>query len=128
MLQEENASRSHLIYHEELLLLANHSMVSFLKVFSDLGVFFELIFAWKGHCIDSLQRIKVLIAKPICRRVALNFKGFYFLAVVYMRASAKVDKVSNLISRGHLVISYLGVNELDLEWIVCQKLQGLLFG
>ena len=46
---------------KEFLLLSNISVVSFLELFFDFEVLFELILCWKSYSVNSLKIVQVLI-------------------------------------------------------------------
>mmetsp|Transcript_97814 Transcript_97814/g.119826 ORF Transcript_97814/g.119826 Transcript_97814/m.119826 type:complete len:212 (+) Transcript_97814:1086-1721(+) len=113
--------------HHQFLLLANVPVVSFRSLFLELFVLLEELVVWEGNAIKPLQRVQVLIAQPISGGVLRHHEGLGAVGVGQMGPSAQIYEVTTTITARQGAIWDLVRDQLNLEGVLLEELQGLLF-
>mmetsp|Transcript_36100 Transcript_36100/g.83150 ORF Transcript_36100/g.83150 Transcript_36100/m.83150 type:complete len:238 (-) Transcript_36100:651-1364(-) len=122
------ARRHHRMEHEELLRLANVPVISFGSFLLELLVLLEELVIGESNAVESLQRVQVLIAQPVCCRILCHQKGLGAVRVRQVGPAAQVNQISTAVATRESTIRHLVRDELNLERVLLEELQGLGFG
>ena len=125
---EEGAAWGKIVEHEEILLLADVSVVSFFFLFLSLEVLLHFFLGGESDTIDSLKTVILGIAKPIAGRILHNLEGLRDSSGNQMRAHAKIDEVAALVGGSLTTLGDFVGDELNLEGVVLEHFEGLFLG
>ena len=89
---------------EQVLLLANQPVVTFLGFFPEMDVLFKLFLGRERNCVDTLQTVVGCFAKPVSSRVAHNFESFDEFGRRNVRARAQINQITALVGSDTLSI------------------------
>ena len=88
----------------------------------------ELLLVRESNSVDSLQGIVFGVSQPVSGRMLGGGERLDLSGVGKMRSTAQINQVTASIYGGTGSIGNLGGQNLDLEWIVGEHIEGLLLG
>jgi hypothetical protein len=89
--EPEGAPRGELMVTEQVLILANESVISLGSLLDEGDVLIKLFLGGESDTIDSLQGIIGCLSKPVSRRVLEDLEGLDSASVWHVGASAEID-------------------------------------
>mmetsp|Transcript_20163 Transcript_20163/g.27410 ORF Transcript_20163/g.27410 Transcript_20163/m.27410 type:complete len:318 (-) Transcript_20163:403-1356(-) len=125
--EPEGGARRQFVEHEELLLDTDGAVVPLLGVLEVLLVRLQLLLVRKTHPVHALERIVVIEAEPGGARGAERGEGLDLAGVHDMGAPAEVNEVTAAVYGRAGPVRHLRSDELDLERVVMEQLESLLF-
>mmetsp|Transcript_75896 Transcript_75896/g.164253 ORF Transcript_75896/g.164253 Transcript_75896/m.164253 type:complete len:846 (+) Transcript_75896:181-2718(+) len=111
---------------EELLLLADVPVVALRGLLEELLVLLHQLVGGEGDAVESLQRVEALVAEPVGSGVLGDLERLRLARVGQMGSAAEVDEVAAAVAARHRVVRHLVGDELHLEGVPAEELQGLL--
>lgn len=124
--EEEASSRRELVELEELLILANISVVALSQLLLFLNILIQLFLGRETDSVDSLQIIIGILPKPVGSRVFRDLKSLNPVSIRHVRAGAQVNQLPTLVDRRRPTIRHLRRNERNLERIEREHLERVL--
>lgn len=112
---------------EQVLGLADQSMVATFCLFQKVQMLLELLLARERDCVDPLQTVIGDLAKPVGSRVFHDFETLDQLSGGDVRPRAQINQVTAAVRCDTLSILYLTTDRGNLERIVLKQIQGLFF-
>mmetsp|Transcript_30727 Transcript_30727/g.73805 ORF Transcript_30727/g.73805 Transcript_30727/m.73805 type:complete len:294 (+) Transcript_30727:1554-2435(+) len=89
---------------------------------------FELLVVGEGDAVDALQRVVRRLSLPVRGRVLHDGEGLDLGGVGHVGAAAQIDQVAAAVGRAHRPVRNLPLQNVHLEVVVLEHLQGLVLG
>mmetsp|Transcript_15827 Transcript_15827/g.17658 ORF Transcript_15827/g.17658 Transcript_15827/m.17658 type:complete len:341 (-) Transcript_15827:831-1853(-) len=125
---KEGTSRTPLMEHKQVLLLSDVSVITFGGFFLEMLPFSKLLLGGERDTIHSLQLIITFFGQPLSGGILGTFHSLNFTGMGNVRSSTKINQITTSVSSGVTTVGDLVCDQLLLEGIVFEHLQGLLLG
>lgn len=113
---------------EQLLFLANLSVITLGCFLNELFVFGHLLLVWEGDTIQTLQRVVLCITQKVRCRVLGDHHGLYATSVWNVGTTAQVNERTATVDSCRGAIGNLIINDVYFVWVVLEHLKQVLLG
>jgi len=125
---EESGSGTQLTEEEQFLAGTDVSMISLFDFFLELNVFVQLLVGGERNTVDSLKIVVGVLTEPVGSGGLGDLEGLDQLGGGQVGTSAQIDKRARSVGSDDSGVGDLVGEELNLERIVLEELEGFLLG
>lgn len=113
---------------EELLVLANQSVVTFGCLFALEKELLQVFLITEGYSIDALQGLIFRVSLPISGAIFQELHMRHLSRVTNMRTRAQINEFAYPVNTCHAPLWHLALEKLLLESVILEKVHRLLPG
>lgn len=113
---------------EKILVSADGPVISLGSLLQEGDILIHLFLGWEGDTVHSLETVVPSLTQPVSTRVLHHLESFDNLGRWNVRSRTQINQVSTSICRHSSSVWDLAGDQLNLERIQSEKLQGFLLG